>query len=108
VAEIAKNTDLTKTEGAPSARADVTELPIESVEISALLGRGGGEVKFSVKADHRSELGGSLAVFPPVIAGCLFAGVLIVAGAPVWIVCCVLLVPIVIWRLRRNGGTPSR
>ncbi|HUY50648.1 MAG TPA: hypothetical protein VMV92_33905 [Streptosporangiaceae bacterium] len=39
MAKIAKNTDLTKLEGDPSAKADVDHLPIESFQLRAWLGR---------------------------------------------------------------------
>jgi hypothetical protein len=109
MAEIAKNTDLTKLEGNPSADVDADHLPIETLQVRAWLGRGGdGLFELATRTDPRSALGTALAVLPPAIAGCLLAAPLVVLGAPVWVVCCVLLVPSALWELRRRTGMLRR
>jgi hypothetical protein len=111
MAKIAKNTDLTKLEGDPTARAEVDELT-ESFEFRAWLEptRSAGGIQMAARTHPRSNLGTAMAILPPTLAGCLVAAVLaVVVGAPVWVSCCGLLAPAGIYfGFRWIGVRPPR
>jgi hypothetical protein len=94
--------DLTETEGAPSARANVNDLPVEADEVRLWLRLGGGEIEFTARGQRGTLMAAALPYLPPTIAGVMLAAVLEVIGAPIWLVCCVLLTPFACWAVRRN------
>jgi hypothetical protein len=89
-------TDLTKIEGLPTDRANVIEVRI------------GRQIILTGTAAPESPLGKAMSFLPPAMAGGILAGVLIVASAPIWMVCSVLVGPtavwVLYWILHHDGG----
>jgi hypothetical protein len=83
MAEIARDVDLSKTEGAPTQRA-VPQLQLESSGLEAKL-PGGTSVKHSSQTFADSPQAAAHTTLVLVVAGCLAATIPLAAGAPIWV-----------------------
>ncbi len=82
MAEIAKDIDLSKLEGAPTERA-VPQFQLESSGLEATV-PGGASVKVSSNTFADSPQAASHTTLVLVVAGCLAATIPLMAGAPAW------------------------
>src|SRR6266536_3835947 len=99
MAKIAKSTDLTKLDGDPTSRANVDHLPIDDLQLHGWLRRGrtGVGLKLKTRTPPRSNLGTAIAVVLLIAVGCAAVGTLAAIGAPFWLACCGLLLPVAVF-----------
>lgn len=116
MAKIVKVTDLTKTEGDPSPRAEVRlqREPLESytfkIKMPAWLG--GGTIEIDTRTRDGSRLAGAIVTFLVIAAGCLAVAAGIGAAAagfhvPAWALGVAFLIPTGIYVLINHLGGRS-
>jgi hypothetical protein len=110
MAEIAKETDLTKLEGDPTPRAHV-RLQLEKFEVEVKLPGwlGGGYVKVSSETRSGSLLATAIVTLVLMVAGGVPAAIVFGVGGPAWavIVAGLCLPSAICMLLLRVGGGPS-
>jgi hypothetical protein len=86
MAEIAKDTDLSKLEGAPNPERALVRFERESCEVEAKMPAwlGGASVRVASKTLAYSPLAAALATFLLLVSGCLAAAVPLATNAPAW------------------------